>query len=95
MKKIPRFVIRTIKDGRVKVFGRTYRADTTYMFYDGRLENIRYVFGIYKKYVEGKVEPDNIIVLWGSEKAYRGLEEPNAGPDVVNGVMPWALWYVE
>jgi hypothetical protein len=39
--------------------------------------------------------PDNIVCLWGSEKAYRGLENPNQGPEVVNGVIPWAFWYVE
>lgn len=94
-RKYPRFVIRTIKKGRIKIFGKFYYPDNRYMEYDGRLDNMRYAFGIYEKYTPDGIIPDDCVSMWGSEKAFRGLESPNEGKDVINGYFPWMLWHAE
>jgi hypothetical protein len=82
-----RFVLRTIKDGRVRIFGKTYAPVERTVPYDGRLDGQRWAFGLYPEYVGS-------VYLWGSERAYREGPEVDweTRPDVVNGVFVWAWW---
>ena len=41
------FVIRTIRNGQVKINGQIFRPEEMWMPYDGRLDGMRYVFGLY------------------------------------------------
>lgn len=89
-------VLRTIKDGRVTIYGRQYvpsvREDS--FAYDGRLDGQRWAFGLY---------PDpSYVSLWGSEAAYRDPGMPDgdwpADPDnwpgeaCIDGVFVWEWW---
>lgn len=94
-----RFVIRTIKNGQVKIHGRTYKPSARWMEYNGCLDGMRYVFGLY--WTGNELEP--FVSLWGSEKVYRGWEECDEAhsrlPEVVyseepqNWYSPWVWWY--
>lgn len=93
-----RFVIRTIRNGRVRIAGREYAPSGKHE-YDGRLDGMRYAFGVY---------PDDVplIGLWGTEAAYLATRR-NApreaqeryergeldGPEVADdGSLPWYFW---
>ena len=40
-------MIRTIRNGQVKINGRIFKPDRRWMEYDGRLDGMRYTFGLY------------------------------------------------
>jgi hypothetical protein len=83
------FVIRTVRNGRVKINGNIYRPDETHMKHDGRLNGKRFAFGLYA----GK--PD-LISLWGTEEEYgKPVSVDHNGPQVVNGSVPWLFWYAK
>jgi hypothetical protein len=44
MVKKQNFVIRTIRNGQVKINGRIFRPDNLWMEYDGRLDGVRYAW---------------------------------------------------
>ena len=92
------FVIRTIRNGRVKIKGRWF-----YPYgepkYDGRLDGISYAFGLYKK-VGGEIE--NFVYCWGTASYYYAwgdvdeenwwgekIPTPNVEP---NGTVLWNSW---
>jgi hypothetical protein len=94
------FVIRTIRNGQVKINGRIFRPDNLWMEYDGRLDGMRYAFGLYW-------EGDTMLEfagLWGSEEAYKAASDEGAWekycgehpqdlePEVVDAYYPWATW---
>lgn len=81
------FVIRTIHNGCVCIFGRDYRPDEQHRRYDGRLDGQRFAFGLY----DGR--PD-LISLWGTERAFRSDDENTdwPGPACVDGYFPWVFW---
>ncbi len=85
-----RFVLRTIKNGSVTINGKTFKPDEQWMKYDGRLDGMRYAFGLY--YTGDKWE-DKFVNLWGSEKAYlSGGIEDWPGKECVNDCFNWAWW---
>jgi hypothetical protein len=80
-----RFAIRTVKDGRVTIKGRQYEPDANHMEYDGRLDGMRFAFGLY----HGR--PD-LVSLWGTEAAYWAVDDDakfeelwNSAPECVDG----------
>ena len=88
------FVIRTIRDGAVKINGFTYQplnlSGYGRITYDGRLDGMRYAFGLY--WVGDKQEP--YVFLWGTERAYRSeLKDDWPGPHCVGGYFQWDFWY--
>ena len=89
-----RFVIRTIKDGAVRVFNHRF---TPREPYDGQLEGQRMAFGIYYM---GDMMLDTLF-LWGTEAMYTAeteeeyhnqyLDQPNVD---IRGVIHWVWWEV-
>jgi hypothetical protein len=87
-----RIVLRTVRDGQVIIYGRRYEPEQHHMVYDGRLEGLRFAFGLYSAGVR----------LWGSEDAYRASRRTafrydqaryrRDSPQVVDGTMPWYFW---
>jgi hypothetical protein len=49
---------------------------------------MRYSFGLYWRGDEFQ----NFVFLWGQETQYRGEEELEGGPEVINGYLPWTWW---
>lgn len=71
------FVIRTIKDGQVKIYGKMFKPTDKWLEYDGRLDGQRWAFGLYwtREYLDVPGVPANwtqlpFVELWGTEKAY-------------------------
>ena len=70
-----RFVIRTIKSGRVKIYGRIFKPSSRWLEYDGRLDGQRWTFGLYWK-LSGQNDQGltwemlPYVALWGSKEAY-------------------------
>jgi hypothetical protein len=83
-----RLVIRTIRNGRVKINGRVFVPDQRYMAYDGRLDGMRYAFGLYA--TSEILKP--FVSLWGSEKEFRG-DKNTERPEIVDGALPWVFWF--
>lgn len=84
-----RFVIRTIRNGSVKIFGKTFVPDEKWMKYGGRLDGLRFAFGLYYD-VDGRKD---LVNLWGTKAEYNGL--PAVYPHVVDGALPWLFWIVK
>lgn len=84
------FVDRTIRNGTVRIYGRTFAPDGLHMAYDGRCDGLRYSFGLYER--GGELEPFvNMHSLAGS------VSDPNEsavmnGPHCVDGTYPWLFW---
>ncbi|MEW6016456.1 MAG: hypothetical protein AB1760_00115 [Pseudomonadota bacterium] len=83
----PRFVIRTIRNGTVTIFGQQFQPDDGLLKYDGRLDGLRYAFGLYWR---GDFQLP-LLNMWGTEDEYRDGRTFD-GPDVVDGTLPWAFW---
>ena len=87
-RKTADFVTRTVRKGKVLINGHWYAAPASY---DGRLDGMRMVFGVYR-YSDG-----NSVTLWGSEEFGR-CKDPNRWDDegmrleVVDGELPWMFW---
>lgn len=94
------FVIRTIKNGRVKIHGRYYYPNNVYEEYDGRLDSMRYAFGLYYIYLEEGYELQPYAQLWGTEEMYKAVNEDQDkltslfenDPQIVDGAYPWIFW---
>ena len=73
--EVTNFVTRTIKNGRVKINGNTYKPDEKSV-YDGRLDGTRYVFGVYtglKMLLDvGKEETSKILVNTAASEIING-----------------------
>ena len=90
-----RFVIRTIKNGQVKILGKVYHPNSHYMEYDGRLDGMRYAFGLY---YDCKGELEEFVSLCGAEKAYKAPGDEDIDwpdPECVDGYYHWAWWDTE
>lgn len=83
-------VDRTIRNGSVKIGGRTYRPRNNYMSYDGRLDGMRYSFGVYP-------QTFHVVSLHSVAGSMRS-EDDNAvmdGPHCVDGSYPWMWWVAQ
>jgi hypothetical protein len=96
----PTFVLRTVKDGQVTIYGRQFEPDENHFDYDGRLEGLRFAFGSCRQ------PSRSTWALWGSEDAWnatrRTASEADQArfergqceqPEVVDGAMPWMFWH--
>mgnify|MGYP001591070236 CR=1 FL=1 len=85
--------VRTVRNGTVRIKGRRFSPETHHEPYDGRLDNLRFAFALYRDYETGGWKP--LAALWGTEAAYRGQEPQMQGPEVVDGSLPWYFWHAE
>ena len=84
------FVLRTIKGGKVTIFGKTYAPDERHLKYDGRLDNLRYWFGRYPSHLaEEGYKP--FVCLWGRKEQLTD-STVTYGPECVDGTLPWYWW---
>ena len=93
----PNWATRTIRDGKVRIEGRSYAPDGRYKEYDGRLDGLRYLFGIYRNDTRGAAL--DFVHLWGPAE-YAKLDpdsleaEEYPRPEIVDGHFPWDFWHV-
>ena len=87
-----RFAIRTIRDGRVTIAGKTYEVDPQHMPYDGRLDDTRCAFGRYSSDFKA-------VCLWGTEEMYWAVNDDerferlwSTSPHCIDGSFPWQWW---
>lgn len=82
---------RTIRDGRVLIDGRYYYPDDRWMEYDGRLDDLRYHFGLYKHKPE-------LISMIRQEDSPVGFDPTDPAsysenrPEIIDGSAPWLFW---
>lgn len=94
-----RFAIRTIqKGGWVTIFGMKMRPSSQWLKYDGKLDGMRYNFGLY--WSGDKLEP--FAELWGTEAMHKAVDEDSfsilydADPQAMDdGRLPWMWWGTE
>ena len=89
-----RTATRTIKDGRVKIYDRYFYPDDRYMKYDGRLDSMRYVFGLYYT-GDALNNMVSLIIQEGSPTRFDPDDPASHStnrPEVVNGSIPWLFW---
>ena len=88
MRHNTRMVLRTIRRGRVKINHKWFYVGEKWMKYDGRLDGLRYAFGLYWT---GE-ELQSYISLWGTEEMYHDIDA-GYGPELIDGGFPWSWWY--
>jgi len=90
-----RWAVRTIRDGRVKLFGVTFEPSDMHMKYDGRLDGKRYLFKQYSPSFSHRL----MASMWGSEERYRTALSGDENwhlldrPEVVDEKHPWSTWF--
>lgn len=96
MKKPRRWFRRKVRNGRVRIAGKTYVPDTRHVLYDGRLDGEKLVFA---RYVTGsKIE--SVISLWGTPAMADAANDAQiasadrANPACVDGRYPWQFWHL-
>lgn len=92
------FAIRTIRQGRAKIHGRWFYPSEKFLPYDGRLDGMRYAFGLYwSGDGAGNWHLEDFVYLWGPEELYHNDHEhdPGYGPELIDGYFPWACWRVK
>lgn len=87
MAKGKRYVVRTVKNGAVRIGGKVFRPRDWHMEYDGRLEGERLAFGRYEEYSEGGPVWAEFVSLLSTED---GREPP-----IINGAYYWMFWYTD
>lgn len=100
----PRFAVRTIKHGSVRIRGMVFRPDERHRAYDGRLDGQRWLFGLYwgpRNYDRYDAEGfASFVYLWGTEAAARATTEEEMarewpGPNCIDGTFNWEWWNAE
>lgn len=94
--KQKKWVVRTIKDGQVQIYGEIYVPSRKHMQYDGRLDGMRYVFARYRSPRNEVTIWEPFVRLWASEETAHAIErqeEYENGPECVDGYFPWGWWY--
>jgi len=69
-----KFVIRKVRDGRVKIYGRWFYSETP----GPQLEGLRFAFGLYWERQPQGWGLLNYCVLWGTEACYWALDDDAA-----------------
>ena len=95
------FVIRTIRNGEVKIFHKIFVPSDQWLEYDGRLDGLRVVFGLYWN---GNEWEDGFVCLWDTEKDFNIVletdeefqewlvDEEGSTVGLVDGYYPWLWW---
>ena len=102
-----RFVLRTIKDGQVKILGQIFKPTDKWLEYDGRLDGQRWAFGLYWN----GDEQLPFVELWGTEEAYIAAYDDETwkeycaanlypidtvySEEMGSWYYPWATWRVD
>jgi len=81
-KKQRSWVRRTIRDGKVKIYGRWYALSNQYREYDGRFDSRRGLFYVYPNETK-------FIGLWGICEDHKDNRDLCIMED---GTIPWAFW---
>jgi len=89
-KKFRSFELRKVRNGSVRIHGKTYRPEERWLKYDGRLDGMVMAFGIYDY-------AHDFVSLWGTAEAYNAKTEEESkrlwpGPECVNGKFSWGCW---
>ncbi len=106
-----KFVLRKIRNGRVKVNGKWFVPDDDVVWsdgrremkYDGRLDGQRWAFAVYEK-----ASPP-MLALWGTEALFKAAGRKDSEdedspyrrlsqqrqPNVEDGIVHWAFWIEE
>ena len=98
MSERPRFALRTIHKGAMRIRGLVFVPYQGHRPYDGRLDGLRMAFGLYygpKGYDTYRASDGwqtKYVALWGTERAYRGGPDDWPGPECVDGCFPWEWW---
>ncbi len=105
----PNFVVRTVRNGRVKIFGNIYKCPAE-PDSGGRFEGNRYAFGLYWHIVQSDDEYTYQLIdhvqHWGTEAYYKALYHSDAleqaetlhmtaEDDKGQLVLYWASWEQE
>lgn len=92
----PRFALRKVRDGRVRISGRDFAPSDQWKPYDGRLDGQVMAFGLY--YTDAGFDVKGVC-LWGTEAMYRCGPDADefhrlyeANPSFVDGGYPWMFW---
>ena len=83
-------VDRTVRNGAVKIRWRTYRPVEHHMPYDGRLDGVRFAFGVYS-YTTRFVSLHSVAESIHSEDDNAVMEEPHC----IDGAYPWRWWFAQ
>ena len=87
------WVIRTVRQGKVRIHGQEFAPSERHMAYDGRLDGLRFAFARYRDYstTDGYLP---LIYLWGTEASFKNPDPAvhGWGPELVDGGFPWASW---
>lgn len=84
------FVIRTVRKGSVRIYGKDFCPDDSTFPYDGRLDGMRMAFGLY--YVGSEME--SFVSLWGTAEQYQSHDPEWEGdePHLIDGTLHWMSW---
>ena len=96
----PHFAIRKVRDGKVRIRHRYYVPDDKYMEYDGRLEGVELVFGLYwYPLPDGRWQSKSFVFLWGTKEENdnpillpRGPQSPYVVEVDGQHILPWSFW---
>lgn len=83
-------VDRTVRNGAVRIGGLTYRPSEQHRPYDGRLDGLRYAFGVYQGQ-PGFVSLHSVAGSTNSDDDNAVME----GPHCVDGYYPWLWWHAQ
>ena len=88
-----KWVIRTVRHGKVRVGGQEFVPYERHLAYDGRLDGLRFAFARYRDYSTPNGYLSHIY-LWGTEAAFKSPDPAvqGWGPELVDGGFPWASW---
>jgi hypothetical protein len=100
------FVIRTVKNGRVKIGKEYFYPEDKFRKYDGRLEGLRIAFGLYKDFGETRHKITycgekylDLIYMWGTEAEYTSCSLPEDQwindselYTAKDGTLPFQIW---
>ena len=97
------FVLRKVKNNRVRVGERDFFPENRHLKYDGRFEGMTLTFGLYETdplnkdsitYCGRKYLP--YIYFWGTEAEYKSRATDSWFNEshlwIVDGTIPWAIW---
>ena len=103
-RQLPRFAIRTVKDGKVKILGNIYECPTE-PDSGGRFEGKRYAFGLYWSMVSDNdsyaYQLDDHVEHWGTEAYYKSGDSQAYQDDILHmtqeddkgqHMLYWASW---
>lgn len=93
-----KWVTRTVRDGRVLIYGKQYQPDEMHREYRGELDGLRMHFGLYPNWGRGGEGEEFLafVYLWGTEAQHLHPDDETCEePHLIDGGYPWMFWYQE